>query len=188
MGEEIEGIQQYLTDPPKELAHPREGQQDQRKELQQERVSLVAQIDRAEENLLASTDPRTRKSLDAKVSAMRDELEKLDARLENEPERIAGYTKDELAALSAWWDQFQKTALSVPVKGKLHPVDAAFHQDPDSDEQALLLNARKVNEALKDLALRFGYGGLPRLSRRKPVSRRTATRSPRAACGLDSVP
>jgi DNA invertase Pin-like site-specific DNA recombinase/DNA-binding transcriptional MerR regulator len=150
LGEEIKDIHRYLTDPPKELAHPREGQQDQRKELQQERVRLAAQIARAEENLLLVEDARTRKSLDARVTAMRDELEKLDGRLASEPERIHGYTREEGDALMAWWNAFEKTALSVPVKGKQHPI-TAFYQDNFSDEQAILLNARKVNEALKDL-------------------------------------
>jgi hypothetical protein len=53
--------------------------------------------------------------------------------------------------LSAWWDDFQARAVSVPVPGKVHPVAATFYRDHESEEQAILLDARVVNEALHAL-------------------------------------
>ena len=145
-----EDLPGMLTDPPKALTHPRKGQDEKRRDLMEERLKLAAQIEKAEKNALLADDPRMFKSLQERVTVMRDELESLDQRLSTEPERVSGFTRDEVQALSAWWDEFQEKAVSVPVKGKM-PVKAHFYQDPFSDEQAVLIDARIVNEALDKL-------------------------------------
>ena len=59
-----------------------------------------------------------------------------------------------MEALSKFWDEFEKRAVRVPIKGKVHPVAAAFCQDPDDPEQALLLYPRIINETLHALGVK----------------------------------
>jgi 4-hydroxy-3-methylbut-2-enyl diphosphate reductase len=81
---------------------------------------------------------------------MRDSLEKLELELSGEEQPANGYSRDDLKALAEWWDDFDKRAVSVPVKGKL-PTVAHLYQDPMSDEAALLMDARDVNIMLHHL-------------------------------------
>ena len=149
LGEEIDDIKKLLSAPPDELRAPNRAKAEQRESTERERGELTKQIARAEENILFVEDARTRQALDRKLTEWRDRLEKLDAEL-TEAQPREGYTKDDLARLTAWWDDFTKRAVSVPMKGKLHPA-AAFWQDPESEEQSILLDARVVNEALHTL-------------------------------------
>jgi site-specific DNA recombinase len=151
LGKEIAHLKEVVSSPPEHLCSPANERAGRRKLLEQERRDLVARIARAEENLLEVEDARTRKSLEARVTAWRDELERLDAEmaLESDGER---HTREQLDALMAWWDEFDATALSMPV-----PTDAnlalagGLHQDPFSEESAILVHPRKVNEALHQL-------------------------------------
>src|SRR5262249_27529 len=95
-------------------------------------------------------DARNRQALDRKLTAMRDQLERLDAELAAVPEMTPGYSAEQLEALTAWWDEFDKIAVSMPVKGDL-PVITHFYQDPWAEEAALLVEPRKVNEALHQI-------------------------------------
>jgi hypothetical protein len=79
---------------------------------------------------------------------MKAELKAIDQQLANEPERIKGYTREEFQAINDWWEDLNKRAVTVPVKGKIHPVIAAFYQDPEREDQALMVNASAYNDVL----------------------------------------
>lgn len=150
LGEEIKDIQAMLTAPPDELCQPNKERDERREQVERERAELAAMIERAEDNILCIEDARTRQALDRKLTAMRDRLERLDAELATEPSTDNSYTREDLAALASWWDEFMARAVSVPVPGQW-PLEAHFYQDPASEEGALLIDARVVNEALHAL-------------------------------------
>ena len=60
-------------------------------------------------------------------------------------------------ALGAWWDEFNEKSVSVPLSRK--GIEAyknygdmiVIHQDPESEEAAVLLDPRIVNNALSEL-------------------------------------
>lgn len=149
LGEEITDLQKLLSSPPEELVRPNKRQREERAAKQRERDELEQRIQLAVRNIMFSDDARTRRDMDAELTKMRDTLERLDAELSEVP-RVSGYSREDLAALNAWWEDFQKRAVSVPVPGKW-PKAALFHHDPFSDEGAVLLDARVVNEALHAL-------------------------------------
>jgi hypothetical protein len=127
---------------------------DQQQQDKAERDTLARKIDTYRERILEIEDRETRRELDRKITAMREELAELDARLLAEPETNKGFKRDELEALSKFWDDFEKRAVRVPITGKVHPVAAAFCQDPDDPEQALLLDPRIINETLHVLGVK----------------------------------
>ena len=49
--------------------------------LQNDRAALIDKIDKAVDNLLESDDPRTRQHCDRRITAMRDEVQRIDASL-----------------------------------------------------------------------------------------------------------
>jgi DNA invertase Pin-like site-specific DNA recombinase len=148
LGEEITSIEGMLSAPPDRLRSPYKESIERRKQAEKEREELAAQIDKAEENVMFLEDARTRKSLDARISAMRDQLEELDAELAAPNEDM--YSTEDLKALTDWWDDFDKRALSMPVKQKL-PVSAHLYHDAGAGEAAILVDPIRVNEALKQL-------------------------------------
>lgn len=148
LGKEIANVRVLLSTPPDHLRNANRQRAEQHDRLQRDREKLTAQIGKAEEYLLLSPDVRTFKALDARLSAMRDELEKLGAELVEEP-HAAGYSREELEALNAWWDQFTQTAVTVPVPDM--PIEAHLHQDPDAEEAAIVVDPRKLNEALHEV-------------------------------------
>ncbi len=152
LGEAIGDMKDMLTAPPPELTHPRRAEAEQRAQLERERAAMVAKIAVADENILLTKDARTRQALDARLTAMRDELERLEAQLSGPQQTSNGYTREEVERLSAWWDDFQARAVSVPVPDrKVDWTAATFYRDHSSEEQAILLDARVVNEALHTL-------------------------------------
>ncbi len=153
LGEEISDLTKMLTGPPDELRSPRREQRERREETGRQRERLAAWIDRAEDNLLACADPRTRQDLDEKISAKRAELDRLEAQLA-EVVSGSGYSREDLKALNEWWKEFDKRAVSMPVphtKISKHMSLEHFYQDPNADEAALLIDPRVVNEALHEL-------------------------------------
>jgi DNA invertase Pin-like site-specific DNA recombinase len=151
LGEQITDIKAMLTLPPEELRSPNKERTERRAQAQLEREQLAAQIARAEQNLLSCEDPRTLKSLNARVTEMRDQLDRLDVELSTESEN-KGYTREDLEALTAWWDNFEATALSLPVPSEVNLAAAGgLCQDPFAEESAILVDPRKVNEALLSL-------------------------------------
>jgi DNA invertase Pin-like site-specific DNA recombinase/DNA-binding transcriptional MerR regulator len=152
LGQKIKNVYEMLTRPPEAIANPRKAERERKAHLQRERDSLAKRIARAEDNLMASEDVRTRKSLDQRLTALRDELEALDKQLaENKPAAIEGYSKEEAEAINAWWDEFLAKAVGVPVKGEVGLVAATFFQDPLAEERMILLDPRVVNQALREL-------------------------------------
>jgi len=149
LGEEIDDLKAMLTAPPDGLCKPHKERTEQRELLEQDRAKLAARIAKAEENLLFVEDARTRKSLDERVSAMRDELGSLEAELAVELPDTDGYTRDDLAALTAWWEEFDRNAVSVPVSADANlALAGGLMQDPFAEESAVLLDPCVVNEAL----------------------------------------
>jgi DNA invertase Pin-like site-specific DNA recombinase/DNA-binding transcriptional MerR regulator len=158
LGEEVKNIEAMLTAPPEELRQPRKQQRERREQAKRERETLTAQISRAEDNILLVEDARTRQALDRKLTEMRDHLEALDAELSGELPK-AEHNREELKALTDWWEDFTAKAVSVPVSGDLHPT-AVFWQagrrgpclpDEEPEEQAMMLDPMVVNQMLHAL-------------------------------------
>ena len=85
LGEEIRDLAALLSAPPENLVQPYKEQSERRQQAEAERDELEEKIAKAEENILFVEDARTRKSLDKRVSEMRDELDLLNAELAAEP-------------------------------------------------------------------------------------------------------
>ena len=115
------------------------------------RAKKAAEIDKAEKNALLADDPQFFKSLQDRVKVMREELAEIDQQLAAEPEKINGYTREELQALNDWWNDFEKRAVTVPIKAKKLPFHATFYQDPSREDQALMVNASVYNDELTKL-------------------------------------
>ena len=71
LSEEIENLHELSMQTPEELLNPSETRFERTEELEKEIEELKAKIETAEENLMFSEDPRTRQSLDKKISEMR---------------------------------------------------------------------------------------------------------------------
>jgi len=171
LGEEIADLKTLITSPPDELAEPWKERTEQRDQLERQQAQLTAKIAKAEENLLFVEDARTRKSLDERVSKMRDELEQLGAELATDNTAHQGFTGAELDALDEWYAALYKAALRMPLSAKLPEtgplqdhcesnvavVDNTGREQilwnadgdvVDTEEQSLLVDGRLVNEAL----------------------------------------
>ena len=149
LGEEIKDLEKMLTAPPDELRSPNRKKEEDRAAVKAERDALAQKIEKYQERILDIDDKATRQDLDRKITGMRAELAKMDAEL-TDAKPSDDYNKEQLARLATWWDDFEKRAVRVPIHGKVHPA-AAFFQDPFSEEQTMLLDARVVNEALHTL-------------------------------------
>jgi site-specific DNA recombinase len=114
LGEEITHLEELLTLPPENLAQPHKERTEQRQQTEQERDKLAQKIAKAEENLLFIEDARTRKSLDGRITAMRDELDRLEAELSTAPAE-ADFSQEDAAALAAWWRDFKAKAVEMPL-------------------------------------------------------------------------
>jgi site-specific DNA recombinase len=155
LGEEIADLSKLLQAPPDELRFPRREQREQHAAQEKTRADWAAKIARATDNLMFCADPRTRKDLDARVTEMRDELERLDRELAA-GDKAPGkdYTRAEMAALTAWWEAFEAKAVTLPVslaKPKVADVYnsvGVFWQDRFVDHAAVLVGRREINEAL----------------------------------------
>jgi site-specific DNA recombinase len=160
LGEEITDIQKLLTNPPEE-GTPWAAEEERLAKLTQDRQELAAQIETAEGNLLFVRDARTRDSLDAKVSALRDRLDTLDAEL-TAARQAPKASRESAEALTAWWDEFNAAAVRVPVRDDQqlasHGIDTS-DWTPEAIEEAeavliqshVLADPHKVNEALHQL-------------------------------------
>ena len=149
LGEEIANIQALLTAPPDHLREADKRRTARRSELLSQRKDLAVQVDRAESNLLMAESETIFKSLAPRVEALKDELGRLDVELAAEDPEPAGYTRDEVRALAEWWRQFNADAVSLPVKNI--DVVTSFHADLESDDPAVLVDPRKINEALHEV-------------------------------------
>jgi len=126
---------------------------------------MEAQIGGAQENLLACDDPRTFKSLSARITTMRDELDRLKAEL-TVPEIVhTGMTEAEYDALDRWYADLYRRSVTVLVpKNRKAPWPA--HAMPDSDRLHMPADARLINEALITLGVKVklwwkATGGTP---------------------------
>jgi site-specific DNA recombinase len=162
LGEEIANIRTLLSSPPDSLFNPGREAALEWERKKAVRDQLKARIDKAEDGILDEEDPRTRKSLSAKVSAWRDELETLDAELSDEPKLDGQRTRSQLEALAAWWDEFEAEAVWMPVRDDQQLRRFGFDPDAmDPDKRAkceellydshVEVSPRRVNEALKEL-------------------------------------
>ena len=164
LGEEIADLQKRLSAPPNELVRASQQRQEQNEAHQQAIEKLEKSIDLAEINLLESTDKRTRKSLDNRITTMRDELENLETELATE-QPLDGYTRADLEALNQWWSEFHEKAVMVPVPTKFPNGEAVvfspkavlsrnreYDFDPEYyDSLCVSLDPRVANQALHEL-------------------------------------
>lgn len=153
LGEEIRNVEALLRKPPDNLRFPDREALQHRESLELAKAELASQVSQAEENLLFVADARTRKSLDGRISVMRDRLDSLDSELACSPAPKDGYSYEERQALLTWWEEFERTALRLPVVRSLPPV-AHLYLAKDTDEaepQELLVSPREVNEVLYGL-------------------------------------
>jgi DNA invertase Pin-like site-specific DNA recombinase len=152
LGEEIQNVTEMLSRPPENLVHPNKERVVKREQILVEREALKQKISQGEENILFVKDARTRQSMDTLLTVLRNQLEKYDAELSTDEKPIAGWSPEDAEALGRWWEEFDKRAVSVPVPGELHPV-TSFWQDPSREDQALLIDARVVNEKLHTIGM-----------------------------------
>jgi len=162
LAEEINDIHALLSRPPEDLIDPDKHKEEDHAAAQKGRDKLAAQIKQATRNVMLCDDERTRREMDQEITAMRDELAKLDARLadqrpgtkllkvDGEVVEITNYTNEQLEAINRWWEDFMARAVSVPLKDG-HDFVTIFHKDPFADDPAVLVDARVVNEALHAL-------------------------------------
>jgi DNA invertase Pin-like site-specific DNA recombinase len=151
LGQEINNVKKLLAAPPDDLCFPAAQRKDRLTKAQAERDKLAADIDLVDDNLMRVTDPRTRKSLDQKATALRDKLDALDAELALESANPAPQ-KEEFEALAKWWDDFRAKAVSMPVKDYRNDSDPLdTYLDPFSEETAVLVDPALVNQALRSI-------------------------------------
>ena len=114
--------------------------------------------------------------MDAHISAMRDELEQLDARLENDIAKQQQVSKHDWEAIDEWYANFSDNAVRMPLSqspphdtnpnspivGPLCEIsepsdqEVPFIQTLDGKPQtlSLLVDGRQVNEALLSIGTR----------------------------------
>jgi hypothetical protein len=144
LGKAMTDVKHLVPRPPEELV-------DKHKQVQRERDELVVRISRAEENLLFTDDPRTRQSLDLRITVMRDELDKINAKLSVRVDR-AKHWEEDLQRLSDFWSDFDKRAVSMPVSADANMALAGgLFQDRSAEESAVMVDPRLVNETLLTL-------------------------------------
>lgn len=162
VGEELEKLGKTLQTqmPVQQTQDPTEAQRRQAEQLKRK-------IDTATRNLSLCDDNRTRADLNKLVSAMRDELETLEAAKAQDwdSESELRYLEE----LVGWWSDFRKSAVEIPVSGKSLKAakrisDAAspdkrrglkrpLHQDDDK-QWWLRVDTAHLNEALLSLGCR----------------------------------
>jgi hypothetical protein len=155
--EEMADLKTLNTRPPEHLIDGTEERARRRGELRDRRERLLTDIDTAESNLMFVKDGRTRQSLDKKVSEMRDRLDAIEAELSvKEEARPGAFTDEELDALMEFWEEFWSRAVSMPVTGdqNMNDFSMGLMQDHDVPYSAVLVDPRKVNDALKQLGAR----------------------------------
>ncbi len=167
LGQEIKTLtMELLTPPPDKLRAPNKNKTDRRQQIQRDRDKLAKRINHGVENIKEVQDKKTRQEMDQHITAMRDELNKLDAELAIEPKNekyirdtktgklisVSEYSREDLLALSEWWDEFQAKSISVPVGvGKVPAVIAMSYADKTSEQTAFNLSPTVVNEVLHSL-------------------------------------
>ena len=116
----MEDIRTMLTTLPDEVQEPWKERSEQRAHLERERDRLTKQIQGAGRNLLAAS-PENLPMLDKLVSELRTKLEKAASELESSTTH-EGYTAEELERFDQSVAEFYKSAVGLPVSGKL-PVE-----------------------------------------------------------------
>ncbi len=150
LGEEIEDIKKMISEPPESLVEPHKEAETLRRQKEQAREELADRVATAEENLMFTKDARTRRSLDQKVTALRDELDSWNTELSTDA-RSSRYTDADYVLLTEWSD-VRATAVTVPINKEIPHAIAVFYRDHFvDDEQTVMLDPRAANEALLDL-------------------------------------
>lgn len=150
LGEEIKDLEEFYVHPPDELTKPGAERKENRKAQEKERATLAKQITIAEENLMFSEDARTRKSMDARITELRNKLDQLDAQLAT-PQTTTGYSHDDVRRLADWWEGFYAKAVAMPVPGGLPDLYAKTQYDREGGTDALMVDRRMANAHLHAL-------------------------------------
>lgn len=145
---ELGELERILSSPPDDLK-PGVQEEQQREELAHERGILLKRIDVAEERILSCDDVRTRQSLDKRVTAMRDRLDEIESKLNNNEREPIG---KRLAPMVGWFLDWERRAVSVAVTGV---PNLKLWQSTNGDGKDLLVDPRVLNEALHELGTRI---------------------------------
>jgi hypothetical protein len=163
LGEEIDGLSKLNTPCPVDLAAADAARDERRAELEHQTAALRAKIDKATENLMFADDARTRQLMDAKLKEMWSEHDRLKAELDAAEATPSGPTADDLTALAAWWEDFNKRSVYVPLDPAKYsnadayaaagmPVPEFLRDAADSGQRFVMqCDRRAVNEALHGL-------------------------------------
>jgi site-specific DNA recombinase len=158
LGEEVGNVLELLSHPPDDVARLGNKAADRAARAQAERVALAVKIDRAMRARIESDDARTRKDYDRLISEWRDQLDRLDADLAPDPSPATGdeQVREYARKLCEWFRGDNDASVPVPAPGDLPLAVHMFRmaRDPQGrlvQPQAVLVNARKLNEALHRL-------------------------------------
>jgi DNA invertase Pin-like site-specific DNA recombinase len=102
LGEEIHLLEKKLEPPkyPKKL----KSQQDEKMEIEKQRDDLKAKVTTATGSLMLTTDKRTRQEMDAILTEMRNQLERLESELASDPTEVdLAEQRAQYAAYVEWW-------------------------------------------------------------------------------------
>jgi site-specific DNA recombinase len=183
LGEEIADIRTMLSFPPERLRPSRNKRTEKREQARAERDKLAAQVAKVRQRMLSpDLDDETFKYLTRQAKEMQDGLNRLDADLTIEP-RGDVQAQENMRALADWWDAFIAKAVKVPVdylgKHKLTPMIAMSYQDPLSEGPVLLIEPRKVNDALLQIGCKVEFWWETKQSKTAEGTGNTAKHLPR---------
>jgi DNA invertase Pin-like site-specific DNA recombinase len=143
-------LHDLVTNAPEHLVNP---PRKDRKRTAREKDKLSNRIAIAVESLMAATTKETRQEIDKRINEMRDELRKLDAELAA-PE-AKGWSNEQLEALMEFWQEFERTAMSLPVSVEDNlALGGGINQDWSSEESCILIDPMKVNGLLHELGIK----------------------------------
>lgn len=160
LGEEI----RTLTNPPalhtyaplelvEPVLWPEAARDEKTAELKNKAAAIKTKIDRAVEIFMDASDPRSRQLMDRKLNdlwTLHTEVEGEIAQLE--VENGPGYTDDDIAKLSAWWDEFRERAVFMPLPDDPESNAYLYAKAWDADAPyGMHCDKQAVNDALHAL-------------------------------------
>ncbi len=158
--EEKVHLDKLHSEPPEELENPQRVREDDRARLEGERDNLAAQIKTANKRLVLVENDQIFKDLVQTISGMRDELDQLDAKLDEEPP-TAGMTDMEYDALEQWYVDFYTKAVKIPLgddpTADLDGILDTTGDGPPIDGRYEIKDPALTREKLQELRLRVTF-------------------------------
>jgi hypothetical protein len=147
-------VEEIISHPPDELIHPRKNEQD-KKQLQRDRDKLAKKIEMNVDELMNESDRETRQSISKRITAMRAELKQFDADLASKDDVGAkmGWSKEQIDAISNWWDEFEAVTTKLPILGANYEkycksLGLRLLQAEDCEQAAIKIDARRVRQII----------------------------------------